>query len=153
VANQDSKDRAGLISDGNIPVTAVCSSRRTAWVSMVRISTQQLVQLGSFSDGSIIRHLLLYPVSVCITIVSIVLESPADAQARSRAQHVSDFVDFLRGMQRDRILDVQGLLDLCCEFDRLVLEAIANVASGTTSSDSLLGGITPGHDSCSEVRW
>jgi hypothetical protein len=89
---------------------------------------------------------------VCITLVSIVLESPADPQARSRAKHISGFLEFLRGLQRDRILDVQGLLDLCCGLEMLVLEAIANMASGTMPSDSLRIDIIGGHDTRSQVR-
>ena len=88
------------------------------------------------SDISTIRHLLSYPISVCITLVSIVLESPTDGQAHSRTQHVSDFVEFLRGLQRDRILDVQGLLDLFCELESLAIDTISNAVNGTTSLGS-----------------
>ncbi|KAL6230258.1 hypothetical protein BDW75DRAFT_244969 [Aspergillus navahoensis] len=97
-------------------------------------------------------HLLLYPISACITLVSIILENTTDPQARSRAQHVSDLVKFLRGLQRDKIFKMQDLLDLCCEFERLVLDTILNAADRTTSTGSPSNGITPGLDACRQQQ-
>ncbi|KAL3484941.1 hypothetical protein BJX62DRAFT_248054 [Aspergillus germanicus] len=95
-------------------------------------------------------HILLYPMAVCITLVSIVLESPADTQARSRAKHISDFVVFLRGLQHDGILDVQGVLDLCCAFERLVLESILHATTGNMTEDSLRDDLAPRPDTCGQ---
>ncbi|KAL2840086.1 hypothetical protein BJX68DRAFT_279076 [Aspergillus pseudodeflectus] len=91
-------------------------------------------------------NLLLYPVAACIMLVSIVLESPTDTQACSCAQHIGDIVAFLRGLQHDRVLDVQGLLDLCGAFETLVREAISGAVDGTASSGPLHNGINPGLD-------
>ncbi|OQE24126.1 hypothetical protein PENFLA_c010G11071 [Penicillium flavigenum] len=112
---------------------------KTAKIAQVSAATEiiRLLQFVSREEQpGYLWHLLLYPISVCITLVSIILESPTDAQARSRTQHVSDLVEFLRGLQRDKILDVQGLLALCCELESLVLDAISNAVNGTTSLGS-----------------
>ncbi|KAL6230069.1 hypothetical protein BDW75DRAFT_249062 [Aspergillus navahoensis] len=112
---------------------------KTARIAQVSAATGiiRLLQFVSREEQpGYLWHLLFYTISVCITLVSIVFESPTDAQARSRAQHVSDLVEFLRGVQRDGILDVRGLLDLCCELESLVLETISNAVNGTTSLGS-----------------
>jgi hypothetical protein len=66
-----------------------------------------------------------------------------DPQARSRGQHVTNLIKFLRDLQRDRIPEVQGLLDLCCELERLVLDTISNATNRITSTGSPSNGITP----------
>jgi hypothetical protein len=89
--------------------------------------------------------------AACIMLVSIVLESPTDTQARSCAQHISDLGAFLRGLQHDRIVDVQGLLDLCGAFETLVRDAISGAVDGTAASDPLRNGINPGLDTRRQV--
>jgi hypothetical protein len=91
--------------------------------------------------------------AACIMLVSIVLESPTDTQARSCAQHISDLGAFLRGLQHDRIVDVQGLLDLCCAFETLVRDAIAAAVDGTAASDPLRNGINPALDMGRQVCY
>ncbi|KAL3472497.1 hypothetical protein BJX99DRAFT_272913 [Aspergillus californicus] len=131
--------------------TGIMWQVKTATIAQVSVATE-VIRLLQFvhreERPGDLWHLLLYPISACITLVSIILENPMDPQARSRAQHVSDLVKFLRGLQRDKILEMQALLDLCCEFERLVLDTILNAANRTTSTGSPSNGITPGLDAC-----
>ncbi|PLN81565.1 hypothetical protein BDW42DRAFT_168561 [Aspergillus taichungensis] len=91
-------------------------------------------------------HILFYAMAACITLVTVVLESPMDFQARLCAERrIGDFVDFLRALLRDGILHVQAVLDLCCELEKLVRSTGSNVANadGTWSSVSPSNGIMP----------
>ncbi|CEL01013.1 hypothetical protein ASPCAL00605 [Aspergillus calidoustus] len=110
-----------------------------------------LSRVSCSSNGFILRNLLLYPMAACIMLVSIVLEGPTDTQACSCAQHIDDIVAFLRGLQHDRVLDVQGLLDLCGAFETLVREAISGAVDRTASSGPLRNGINPGLDARRQV--
>ncbi|KAL3444831.1 hypothetical protein BJX65DRAFT_319718 [Aspergillus insuetus] len=126
---------------------------KTARIAQVSTATEifRLLQFVPRDEQpGYLWHILLYPMAVCITLVSIVLESPADTQARSRAKHISDFVVFLRGLQHDGILDVQGLLDLCCAFERLVLESILHATTGNMTEESLLDDLAPRPDTCGQ---
>lgn len=80
------------------------------------------------------RHILCYPISACITLVAIVLENPTGAQARSLTRYIGHLIEFLTRVQRDKILEVQLLLDLCSEFERLALHAISKAAKGAEIS-------------------
>lgn len=64
------------------------------------------------------------------------LENPTDAQAHSHTRYIGHLVEFLSRVQQDKILEVQLLLDLCSEFERLALHAISKAANGTETSTS-----------------
>ncbi|KAL4819888.1 hypothetical protein BDW67DRAFT_193462 [Aspergillus spinulosporus] len=139
---------AHLNHEGDTSTIRQIKSARISQASAASQIIQLLQCLPRQEQPGRLWHLLLYPMSACIALVSIVLESPMDTHARSCAQHVSDLVEFLRTLQRDRILEVQALLDLCCEFEKLIFYSISEVENGTRSSTSRSSGITSGLDAC-----
>ncbi|KAL3433089.1 hypothetical protein BDV09DRAFT_172767 [Aspergillus tetrazonus] len=114
---------AHLNHEGDTSTIWQIKSARIAQASAACQTIQLLQYLPRQEQPGRLWHLLFYPISACITLVSIVLGSPLDIQARSCAQHVGDLVKFVR-LQRDRILEIQSLLDLCCEFEKLVFYSI-----------------------------
>ncbi|KAJ0413067.1 fungal-specific transcription factor domain-containing protein [Aspergillus carlsbadensis] len=135
--------------------TGIMWQVKTATIAQVSVATEiiRLLQFVSREEQpGDLWHLLFYPISACITLVSVILENPMDPQARSRGQHVTNLIKFLRDLQRDRIPEVQGLLDLCCEFERLVLDTISNAANRITSTGLPSNAITPRLDATSSLQ-
>lgn len=62
--------------------------------------------------------------SACIALVAILLKHPSDVRARSHLGHIGDFVKFLTKVQQREDLDVERMLCLCTQFQKIVLDTI-----------------------------
>jgi hypothetical protein len=83
------------------------------------------------------RQILFYPLSACLALAAILLKHPADVRARSHLRHISDFVKFLINVQKCGVLDVERMLHLCIELEKLVFKIVTaekNVAQSTEFS-------------------
>ncbi|KAJ5115077.1 hypothetical protein NUU61_000836 [Penicillium alfredii] len=113
---------AHLMPVDDVSLLSQSISSRIIHTNMAQESVRLLQHLPPQAPGYL-WQILFYPLSACIALVAILLKYPTDVRARSHLRHIGDFVKFLNKVQQHNVLDVERMLHLCTEFEKLVVDA------------------------------
>ncbi|KAI0403794.1 hypothetical protein F4802DRAFT_278489 [Xylaria palmicola] len=143
--------RYGSRTDASNPIRLDKVNNRQITSSMEKskqVARAILSLLPSFPSRPFVDlwRVLCYPVSATIALLTGVLEVPLSPSARSDAESIASFRQFLERMNREHGHDLHRVLQGCLRMEKLARNAIDKAAASSMGQHTvgIAGGCTPG---------
>ncbi|OCK74350.1 hypothetical protein K432DRAFT_469977 [Lepidopterella palustris CBS 459.81] len=119
---------AALLGPRVFASAALCSFAARASIRLIRYIPVRYL--------GFVWCVLYFPISATITLLANILNTPTDPCARSDLRLIGSFVNFLSKLQQKGTGEVNRILGVCTEFERIAQDVVNRAGNGSHSQKS-----------------